>query len=93
MGTSSCFEIDEKQTDKPNKTEIERKNEGKEKEDIKVISESSSKKLYNSIVRINAGLNEKESISGTGFFIKLKLTNETRYYLITCNDIINEKFL
>ena len=92
MGTSSCFELDENidaqvQKEKPNKTEEERKT------DIKVISENSSEKLYNSIVRVNAGLNEKELISGTGFFIKLNLSNETRNYLITCNDIINEKFI
>ena len=98
MGTSSCFELDENidaqgQKEKPNKKEEERNKEGNKKADIKVISESSSEKLYNSIVRVNAGLNEKELISGTGFFIKLNLNNETRNYLITCNDVINEKFI
>ncbi len=79
MGTSSCFEIDEN-TDSPRQKEVNKK----------TISESSSKKLSNSIVIINT---EKESISATGFFIKLKIKNETRKYLITFYQVIDEKFI
>ena len=98
MGISSCFEIDEntdnpKYNKRPNKKEEEPKNEGNKKSNKETISENSSKKLYNSIVRVKVELNEKESISGTGFFLKLKLNDKTRNYLITCNDAINEKFI
>ncbi len=97
MGTS-CFEIEEKidnpkHNERPNKKEEEQKKEENKKTNKETISESSSKKLYNSIVRVKVELNEKKSISGTGFFIKLKLNEKTRNYLITCNDEINEKFI
>ena len=80
MGISSCFEVDEN-TDSPRK---------KEKTNKKTISENSSKKLYNSIVRINT---EKESISATGFFLKLKIKNKTKNYLVTFNQAFDEKFI
>ena len=57
------------------------------------ITERESKKLYNSIVGINIALSEKESISGTGFFIKLNIKNKIRYFLMTCHHVIQERFV
>ena len=54
--------------------------------------ESSSKKLYNSIVRIEIFLNEKK-ISGIGFFIEFNIKNKDRYFLMTCKHIIEEEFV
>ena len=54
------------------------------------ISESSSDKLYNSIVRINFTLNGNNIIYGTGFFLKIRLKEKIIKFLITCNHIINE---
>ena len=54
------------------------------------ISESSSKVLFNSIVRINYALNGNNFINGTGFFIKFRLEDKIRKFLITCNHVINE---
>ena len=90
MGTS-CFGIDEK-TDTPRQKEMinKAKEDRKKESNKKTTSESSSKKLYNSIVLIKY---EKESISTTGFFLKLILFNETRIYLITSYHEIIEKFI
>ena len=57
------------------------------------ISESSSKALFNSIVRINLTSNENNFIIGTGFFIKFRLKDKIRKFLITCNHIINESIV
>jgi len=57
------------------------------------ISESSSKTLFNSIVRINLTLNEDNLFNGTGFFIKLRLKEKIGKFLITCNHIINESIV
>ena len=57
------------------------------------ISESSSKKLYNAIVRIIIKINEIDSMAGTGFFLRHKLKNKTKNYLITCNHVITEFFI
>jgi len=57
------------------------------------IPERCSKKLYNSIVRIEVDLNEKDGISGTGFFIKLKIKDKERFYLVTCQHVIKEEFV
>ena len=57
------------------------------------ISESSSKKLYNAIVRIIIKINEIDSMVGTGFFLRYKLKNKTKNYLITCNHVIKESFI
>ena len=57
------------------------------------ISESSSKKLYNAIVRIIIKINEIDSMAGTGFFLRHKLKNKTKNYLITCNHVITESFI
>ena len=48
------------------------------------INERQSKKLYKSLVRINFILNEKETIEGTGFFIKFNIKSKTRYFIMTC---------
>ena len=90
MGTS-CFGIDEK-TDTPRQKEMinKAKEDRKKESNKKTTSESSPKKLYNSIVLIKY---EKESISTTGFFLKLILFNETRIYLITSYHEIIEKFI
>ena len=53
------------------------------------IPESASKKLYNSIVRIEV----ENSIAGTGFFIKLKIKDKERFYLVTCQHVIKEEFV
>ena len=57
------------------------------------INERQSKKLYKSLVRINFILNEKETIEGTGFFIKFNIKNKTRYFIMTCLNIIKERFV
>lgn len=57
------------------------------------ISENSTETLFNSIVRISFTLNENDLISGIGFFIKFKLNNETRYFLMTCYHIIEEGYI
>jgi len=48
--------------------------------------------LYNSIVRINFVLNE-ENFLGTGFFIKFKIKNKIRYFLMTTHSIIGENLV
>ena len=53
------------------------------------IPESASKKLYNSIVRIEV----ENSIAGTGFFIKLKIKEKERFYLVTCQHVIKEEYV
>ena len=57
------------------------------------VPESSSKKLYNSIVRIEVDLNEKEKVAGTGFLIKFNLKDKERYFLMTCQHVIKEEFV
>jgi len=57
------------------------------------IPESASKKLYNSIVRIEVDFNEKEIITGTGFFIKLKIKDKERFYLVTCHHVIEKEYV
>ena len=57
------------------------------------IPERCSKKLYNSIVRIEVDLNEKEKVAGTGFFIKFNLKDKERYFLMTCQHVIKEEFV
>ena len=49
------------------------------------IPESASDVLYNSIVRIEFG-----SIIGTGFFVKIKIKEKIKYFLITCNHVISK---
>ena len=51
-----------------------------------------SKKLYNSIVKINFTVNE-ETLIGTGFFLRLNFSNKIKKYLVTCYHIIKEKFV
>ena len=46
--------------------------------------------LYNAIARINFTDNGKKFL-GTGFFIKFHLNYKFRYFLIACNNIIDEK--
>ena len=57
------------------------------------IPESSSEKLYNSIVKINVDLNEKEFKTGTGFFISPKINEKARNFLMTCQHVIKEEFV
>ena len=57
------------------------------------IPESSSEKLYNSIVKINVDLNEKEFKTGTGFFISPMINEKTRNFLMTCQHVIKEEFV
>jgi hypothetical protein len=51
------------------------------------ISESSSDRLYNSIVRIKPC---DKDISGTGFFIKLNIKGKIKFFLASCNDLISK---
>ena len=57
------------------------------------IPESSSEKLYNSIVKINVDLKEKEFKTGTGFFISPIINKKIRYFLMTCQHVIMEEFV
>ena len=57
------------------------------------IPESSSEKLYNSIVKINIDLNEKDIKVGTGFFISPVINKKIRYFLMTCQHVIKEEFV
>ena len=57
-----------------------------------IIQDQTSDILYNSIVRINFTVN-KEIFIGIGFLIKLNLKNKLRYFLMTCCDIIAEKYI
>ena len=52
------------------------------------IPESSSEKLYNSIVKINVDLNENDIKVGTGFFISPVINKKIRYFLMTCQHLI-----
>ena len=56
------------------------------------ISERSTEKLFNSIVRISFSLDEEDFI-GTGFFMKFNLKNEMKYFLITCQHVIKEIYV
>ena len=49
------------------------------------ISETASDKLYNSIVRI-----EKGNVIGTGFFMKVLIKNQLKYFLFTCQHVISK---
>ena len=44
-------------------------------------------------MRINLTSNENNFIIGTGFFIKFRLKDKIRKFLITCNHIINESIV
>ena len=68
---------------------------GKEakKNHVKRVPERYSNQLYNSIVLIEINLGEKQFITGTGFFIKLNIKNVERYFLMTCQNVIEEKFI
>ena len=57
------------------------------------IPESASKKLYNSIVRIEVDLNEKEINTGKGFFLELKIKDKERFFLVTCQHVIKEEYV
>jgi len=57
------------------------------------IPESSSEKLYNSIVKINVDLNENDIKVGTGFFISPVINKKIRYFLMTCQHVIKEEFV
>lgn len=50
------------------------------------IPQTTSDTLYNSIVRI-----EKGNTIATGFFMKLLIKKNLKYFLITCNHVINKK--
>ena len=50
------------------------------------ISETASDKLYNSIVRI-----EKGNVIGTGFFMKVLITNQLKHFLFTCQHVIRKE--
>ena len=52
-----------------------------------LIPESASDILYNSIVKIIM----KNGLQGTGFFMKIKIKEEQKNCLFTCNHVINEK--
>ena len=54
------------------------------------IPESSSDKLYNSIVRIE--INDI-NIKGTGFFLKMNINDNNIHFLITCNHIITNNLI
>jgi len=51
------------------------------------IPESSSDKLYNSIIRIKPC---EEDISGTGFFLKLNIKDKKQIFLVSCNHLITK---
>ena len=55
------------------------------------IQERDSKKLYNSIYRINVESKEG-NIMGTGFFIRLNLKHEMKLFLVTCYHIIQKQY-
>ena len=52
------------------------------------ISESASDKLYNSIVRI-----EINNSRGTGFFMKINIKKNIKYFLLTNEHVIEEKYI
>ena len=54
----------------------------------KIIPESVSDRIYNSIVRI-----EIENSTGTGFFVKLNIKNKIINCLLTCHHVINQNFV
>ena len=54
----------------------------------KIIPESVSDRIYNSIVRI-----EIENSTGTGFFVKLNIKNKIMNCLLTCHHVINQNYV
>ena len=54
-----------------------------------LITEGASDILYNSIVKIRI----QEKIIGTGFFMKIKTNEKFNYYLLTCNHVIDERYI
>ena len=92
MGTSSSknkvIKIEEKDNPKQGKRidQVDTKH-------ATAIPESSSEKLYNSIVKINVYLNEKDIRIGTGFFISPIINKKIRYFLMTCHHVIKEEFV
>ena len=93
MGFSVSTEI--KSNNKINRIESQKKRKILDEIDTNhsaPISERDSEILYNSIVRIDISFKQKKYI-GTGFFLKLKLKNKFRYFLITCYHIISESYI
>ena len=97
MGSSSSKNEDNKKEEiKLDKKENQKQGQRIEQSDTKhapAIPESSSEKLYNSIVKINVDLNEKEFKTGTGFFISPKINEKARNFLMTCQHVIKEEFV
>ena len=98
MGSSpSQKELIQKKEENEEEEVMEDKKEERKDEIVKKyaapIPESLSEKLYNSIIKINLNINEKKIITGTGFFIKLKLKNKIKHFLITCHHVIEENFV
>ena len=54
------------------------------------ITEELRSRLYNSIVNIRY-IQDNIPISGTGFFLKIKINNQMHKYLITCKHVITDE--